>query len=50
MKDRPLNKGLTAFQGRAICLVLTSVTTAEWTQGPGLFKKGIRVPPVTLLP
>ena len=44
MKDRPLSKDLTAFQGRALCLVLTSVTTAEWTQGPGLFKKGIRVP------
>lgn len=50
VKDRPLSKCLTAFQGTALCLVLTSVTTAEWTQGPGLLKKGIRVLPVSLLP
>ena len=45
VKDRPLSKCLTAFQGRALCLVLTSVTTDEQTQRPGLLKKGIRVLP-----
>ena len=45
VKDRPLSKCLTAFQGRALCLVLTSVTTDEQTQRPGLLKKGFRVLP-----